>query len=158
MTEEPCPNCYITSPAESIISELKLCSPQGSEKSYLNSKNETEAPSSASGKVVSKLNHHQMQNIEVLNPDEQYINNMPNETVVPKLNPCKIHRDGSYFKRIRNMQKKIGDAFESLLQQLQNIPEPDGSQDLMRRHKRAVEFSTRFTRNYLYHLHQEVCT
>ncbi|KAJ9574873.1 hypothetical protein L9F63_007968, partial [Diploptera punctata] len=79
------------------------------------------------------------------------------EMLVPKMNLQEIQRDGAYSQRIRNIRKNIDRTLDSLLEQLPNIPEPDGSQDMMRRRKRAVEFSARFARNYLFHLSRQIC-
>ncbi|XP_069703117.1 uncharacterized protein [Periplaneta americana] len=76
---------------------------------------------------------------------------------VPKLNLCEINRDGIHSRRMRNSQKKIDVTLDGILKMLNNMPEPDGNQDLLRRLKRAAEFSARFSRNYLYQLRRQMC-
>jgi hypothetical protein len=77
---------------------------------------------------------------------------------VPKLNCCGISKDSIHSQKIRIIRKKMEAAFDGILHLYGKIPEPDGIQDFLRRHKRATEFSSRFTRNYLYPLQQQVST
>jgi hypothetical protein len=75
---------------------------------------------------------------------------------VTKLNPYAISKESILSRRIRFMQKKMNTAIDDILTLYNKIPEPDGNQDLLRRCKRAAEFSCRFSRNYLYQLRQQV--
>jgi hypothetical protein len=75
---------------------------------------------------------------------------------VPKQNLCGTNKDGIHSRRIRTIWKKMDAVFDGILNLYGKIPEPDGSHDLVRRCKRAVEFSSRFSRNYLYQLRQQV--
>lgn len=75
---------------------------------------------------------------------------------VTKLNPSAISKESIFSQRIRFIQKKINAAIDDILSLYNKIPEPDGNQDLLRRCKRAAEFSCRFSRNYLYQLQQQV--
>jgi hypothetical protein len=75
---------------------------------------------------------------------------------VPKLNIPGTSKEGIYSQRIRIMWKKMDAVFDGILNLYDKIPEPDGSQDLQRRCKRAAEFSSRFSRNYLYQLRKQV--
>jgi len=75
---------------------------------------------------------------------------------VTKLNPYAISKERFLSQRIRFIQKKMNAAIDDILTLYNKIPEPDGNQDLLRRCKRAAEFSCRFSRNYLYQLRQQV--
>jgi hypothetical protein len=75
---------------------------------------------------------------------------------VPKLNSHGMSKEGIHSRRIRIIWKKMDAAFDGVLNLYDKIPEPDGSQDLLRRYKRAAEFSSRLSRNYLYQLRQQV--
>jgi len=75
---------------------------------------------------------------------------------VTKLNPYAISKESIHSRRIRFIQKKMNAAIDDILTLYNKIPEPDGNQDLLRRCKRAAEFSCRFSRNYLYQLRQQV--
>jgi hypothetical protein len=75
---------------------------------------------------------------------------------VPILNSRGMGKEGIHSRRIRIMWKKMDAAFDGILNLYDKIPEPDGSQDLLRRCKRAAEFSSRLSRNYLYQLRQQV--
>jgi hypothetical protein len=75
---------------------------------------------------------------------------------VPKLNHCGINKESIHTQKIRIIQKKMDAAFDGILHLYGKIPEPDGIQDSLRRHKRAAEFSSRFTRHYLYPFQQQV--
>lgn len=75
---------------------------------------------------------------------------------VTKLNPSAISKESILSQRIRFIQKKMNAAIDDILTLYNKIPEPDGKQDLLRRCKRAAEFSCRFSRNYLYQLRQQV--
>jgi len=75
---------------------------------------------------------------------------------VTKLNPYAISKESILSRRIRFMQKEMNTAIDDILTLYNKIPEPDGNQDLLRRCKRAAEFSCRFSRNYLYQLRQQV--
>jgi hypothetical protein len=76
---------------------------------------------------------------------------------VLKQAPYGVSTESMLSQRIRFMWKKMDAAFDDILSLYNKIPEPDGSQDLLRRCKRAAEFSSRFSRNYLYQLQQQVC-
>lgn len=75
---------------------------------------------------------------------------------VPKLNFRGTSKEGIHSQRMRIIWKKMDAAFDGILNLYDKIPEPDGSQDLLRRCKRAAEFSSRLSRNYLYQLRQQV--
>lgn len=75
---------------------------------------------------------------------------------VTKLNPYTGSKESILSQRIRFIQKKMNAAIDDILTLYNKIPEPDGNQDLLRRCKRAAEFSCRFSRNYLYQLRQQV--
>jgi hypothetical protein len=75
---------------------------------------------------------------------------------VPKLNFHGMSKEGIHSRRIRIIWKKMDAVFDEILNLYKKIPEPDGSQDLLRRCKRAAEFSSRLSRNYLYQLRQQV--
>jgi hypothetical protein len=75
---------------------------------------------------------------------------------VAKLNPSAVSKESIFSQRIRFIQKKMNAAIDDILSLYNKIPEPDGNQDLLRRCKRAAEFSCRFSRNYLYQLQQQV--
>jgi hypothetical protein len=75
---------------------------------------------------------------------------------VPKLILHGMSKEGIHSQRIRIIWKKMDTVFNGILNLYDKIPEPDGSQDLLRRCKRAAEFSSRFSRNYLYQLRQQV--
>jgi hypothetical protein len=75
---------------------------------------------------------------------------------VTKLNPYAVSKENILSQRIRFMWKKMNAAFDDICSLYNKIPEPDGNQDLLRRSKRAAEFSCRFSRNYVYQLRQQV--
>lgn len=75
---------------------------------------------------------------------------------VTKLNPYAISKESIHSRRIRFIQKKMNAAIDDILTLYNKIPEPDGNQDLLRRCRRAAEFSCHFSRNYLYQLRQQV--
>jgi hypothetical protein len=74
---------------------------------------------------------------------------------VPKLNYYGMDKEGIHSQKIRILWKKMNAVFDGILNLYGKIPEPDGSQDFLRRHKRAAEFCSRFSRNYLYPLQQQ---
>jgi hypothetical protein len=71
---------------------------------------------------------------------------------VTKMNTYAMSKESILSQRIRFIQKKMNVAFDNILSLYHKIPEPDGKQDLLRRRKRAAEFSCHFSRNYLYQL------
>lgn len=99
-----------------------------------------------SGMPKSFLEHHMI--------EKKAYNVVPSH--VTKLNPYAISKESIHSQRIRFIQKKMNAAIDDILTLYNKIPEPDGNQDLLRRCKRAAEFSCRFSRNYLYQLRQQV--
>ncbi|XP_023707272.1 uncharacterized protein LOC111864327 isoform X3 [Cryptotermes secundus] len=77
--------------------------------------------------------------------------------VIPKLSFHGMNKESIHSQRMRIIWKKMDAAFDGIVNLYDKIPEPDGSQDLLRRCKRAAEFSSRLSRNYLYQLRQQVC-
>jgi hypothetical protein len=75
---------------------------------------------------------------------------------VTKLNPYAVSKESIVSQRIRFMWKKMNAAFDDICSLYNKVPEPDGNQDLLRRCKRAAEFSCRFSRNYLCQLRWQV--
>ena len=58
--------------------------------------------------------------------------------------------------KILGIQKKISDVLDEIAIRLGRIPLPDGDKDLYRRQQRVMEFSIRFSRNYLYDLGRQI--
>ncbi|XP_021941509.1 uncharacterized protein LOC110840645 isoform X3 [Zootermopsis nevadensis] len=79
------------------------------------------------------------------------------QPAVPKLHHCGTNKESIQSQKIRIIWKKMDAAFDGILHLYGKIPEPDGIQDFLRRREREAEFSSRFTRNYLYPLKQQVC-
>lgn len=58
--------------------------------------------------------------------------------------------------QVLKVQRKISDVLDEICHRLNNIPLPDGECDLQRRQQRILEFSVRFSRNYLYDLTRQI--
>nr|CAD7432148.1 unnamed protein product [Timema monikensis] len=59
--------------------------------------------------------------------------------------------------RLSNCRKKMEATLDKIIELINKVPVPDGIEDLARRRHRAVEFNSRFCRNYLYQLRRHVC-
>lgn len=75
---------------------------------------------------------------------------------VTKMNPYAISKESILPQRIRFIRKDMNAVIDDILSLYNKIPETDGNQDLLRRCKRAAEFSCRFSRNYVYQLRQQI--
>ena len=67
-----------------------------------------------------------------------------------------VRPDPMIAAKILGTQKKISEVLDEIAQRLGRIPLPDGERDLHRRQQRAMEFSIRFARNYLYDMGRQV--
>lgn len=63
-----------------------------------------------------------------------------------------VRLDSVVVAKILVLQKKISNTLYKISYELDQIPLPDGENDLHRRQKRSSEFSVRLARNYLYDL------
>jgi hypothetical protein len=66
------------------------------------------------------------------------------------------HPDPIVVTKILNIQRKISIVLDSISNELDRVPLPDGENDYCRRKQRTVEFSTRLSRNYLYDLSRQI--
>lgn len=68
------------------------------------------------------------------------------------LSQIPIRLDSVVVTKILVLQKKISNTLYEISYELDQIPLPDGENDLRKRQKRSTELSTRLARNYLYDL------
>lgn len=111
----------------------------------------------------------------MLSDCECFKDNVPNEQGQPLKTDCKklsspkkqcslpdLRKQGDdgvlkiFACRIKNLRRKIESTLGDIYTSIDQIPEPDGIQDLVRRRQRSVEFSSRFCRNYLYQFRRQV--
>lgn len=93
---------------------------------------------------------------QLLRAANHFENNSDTDSSNNKDDIVYIQPDPFTIQKLLSMQKKIAELLDEISFRLCRIPLPDGDNDLKRRQQQTLEFSIRFSRNYLYNLNRVV--
>ncbi|XP_033315816.1 uncharacterized protein LOC117214075 isoform X1 [Bombus bifarius] len=93
---------------------------------------------------------------QLLRATNHFENNSDTDSSNNKDDIVYIQPDPFTIQKLLSMQKKIAELLDEISFRLCRIPLPDGDSDLKRRQQQTLEFSIRFSRNYLYNLNRLV--
>ncbi|XP_076244100.1 uncharacterized protein LOC143185197 [Calliopsis andreniformis] len=91
---------------------------------------------------------------QLLHATNDFENNSDSDSSDSRHDIVRVQSDPVTTQKVLSMQKKIIELLNEISFRLCRIPLPDGDTDLRRRQQQTMEFTIRFSRNYLYDLHR----